>query len=76
MHFENRPLEDLIHIAAAGGGFRIDARHWTVQNLIRIAAAASGQGPRVIISGVGNLTVENLIHIGAAGHGAVMFEDE
>ncbi len=41
MHFENRTVEELIQIAAAGGGIRIDAR----QNLIRIAAAASGQRP-------------------------------
>lgn len=75
MAFEARRTDELIRIAAAGGGFRLGAGPRTTEDLIRIAAAASSKGARLIFTGMSPRTTEDLIRIGAAGNGSVMFED-
>ncbi len=73
--FESRTTDDLIKIAATGGGFRLGAATRRTDELIRIAAAAANKGSRVYLSGMAARTVDDLIRIGAAGNGSVVFED-
>jgi hypothetical protein len=49
---KNRHTDDLIRIAAAGGGFSLDASTRHTDDLIRIAAAASGRGAKIRYSGL------------------------
>jgi hypothetical protein len=70
---DTRATNELIRIAAAGGGFRINAAR-DINDLVRIAAAAGQHGARVVIHGVGNMPTDDLIRIAAAGKGAVAFE--
>ena len=73
--FETRTVDDLVRIAAAGGGFRLDASVRRTDNLVRIAAAASRNGAKVIFTGLKIRTTDDLVRIGAAGKGCVFFED-
>lgn len=68
-----RQTNDLVRIAAAGGGFRVDASRGT-SDLVRIAAAASAHGARVVVYGAENMPTDDLVRIAAAGKGAVVFE--
>ena len=67
-------VDELIHIAAAGGGFRIESGTHAAEDLVRIAAAAAGTGARVVIHGVSVRPSEDLVRIAKAGRGAVAFE--
>jgi DNA replication protein len=71
----DRPLNDLIRIAAAGGGMRIQAGAFSLEDLIRIATAASKNGARIVVVGGAHLPTEALVRIGSAGRGSVLFED-
>jgi DNA replication protein len=73
--FELRPTEDVIRIAACGGGFSFDASMRPTDDLIRIAAAASGKGARVRFVGLSMRPTEDLIRIASAGKGCVEFTD-
>lgn len=75
MSLEAKATEDLIRIAAAGGGFNINASGRSTEDLIRVAAAAGNKGARVSFIGMRSKSTEDLIRIGAAGKGAVVFED-
>ena len=70
-----RTTNDLIRIAAAGGGFRLDCAMRTTNDLIQIAAAASHGNARIIFSGLSMRTTNDLIQIAAAGKGSVSFEE-
>jgi len=74
MALETKTTNDLIRIAAAGGGLRFNGGVRTTDELIRIAAAASGHGSRIFLSGMGARTTDDLIRISAAGEGAIVFE--
>lgn len=69
-----KSVDDLIHIAAAGGGFLIDVGTRSVDDLTRIAAAAAGTGARVILMGASVISAEDLVRIASAGRGAMIFE--
>jgi len=75
MGLESRLTGDLIRIAAAGGGFRLEAVSRPTGDLIRIAAAAGGGEARLYFKGMSSRPTGDLIRIGAAGKGAVVFED-
>lgn len=64
---------DLIRIAAAGGGLRIDASKYFTTDLIRIAAAASNHRSLLILDNSENIFTSDKIRIAAAGKGAVIF---
>ena len=69
-----RSTEDLIRIISAGGGMEVDLGMRPVEDVIRIAAAASLKpGTRLVLDGMQMRTVEDLIRIAAAGKGAVVF---
>lgn len=50
-----KTVDQLVRIAAAGGGFTIDAKRLTVDQMVRVAAAASDQNAQISIAGTGLL---------------------
>jgi DNA replication protein len=60
-----------VRIAAAGGGFELNAGQRPTVDLVRIATAARSKGARLKISGLGMMSVNDLIRISAAGGGCV-----
>lgn len=74
MNFQLRSTNDLVRIAAAGGGFHLDASLRSTDDLVRIAAAASTHGARVTFSGLKLRSTDDLVRIAAAGKGAVVLE--
>ncbi len=68
------PLNDLVRIAAAGGGFDIIADEYGIDELARIASAASKHKSRLRILQCGRLGVKELTRLGSAGKGGVWFE--
>jgi len=74
MSFEMRTTDDLVRIAAAGGGFRLDAAMRTTDDLVRIASAASTKGAHVVFAGLKLRTTDDLVRIAAAGKGSVFLE--
>lgn len=68
-------VDDLIRIANAGGGFRLDATHRYPDELIQIATAANTGGATVIFYGMATYYTDDLIRIATAGKGSVIFED-
>ena len=75
MSFGKMPVNDLIRIAHAGGGFRLDTTHRYPDELMQIAAAAKTGGATVIFSGMSVHYTDDLIRIATAGKGSVIFED-
>jgi DNA replication protein len=73
--FEQRQVDELIRIAAAGGGFALNAAMKQTDDLIRIAAAASGKGSRITFHGLQLRPTDELIRIAAAGKGCVEFAE-
>lgn len=69
----SKPTDDLIRIAAAGGGMTLSARKPT-DDLIRIAASASIKGAQLTIVNAFNKPTDDLIRIAAAGKGCVVFD--
>ena len=67
-------VQDLVRIAAAGGGFELEAGSYAVSDLVRIAAAASAKRPLLIVKDAGGLIVSDLVRVAAAGQGAVHFQ--
>jgi hypothetical protein len=70
----NRPIDDLVLIAAVGGGFHIDDKR-PIDDLVKIAAAASAKQARIIIHGASKRPIDDLVRIAAAGRGAIVFAD-
>jgi len=75
MSLGKMPIDDLIQIASAGGGFRLDATQRYPDELMQIATAAKNGGATVIFSGMFQYYTNDLIRIATAGKGAVIFED-
>jgi hypothetical protein len=74
MGFEVRPTIELTQIAAAGGGFRLDAAVRPTMDLIQIATAAAKSGAHVTFAGLQVRPTMDLIQIATAGKGCVVFE--
>lgn len=74
MSFELKTTHELIQIAAAGGGFRLDAGLRTTHELIQIASAAKNSGARITFAGLSLRTTHELIQISSAGKGVVILE--
>lgn len=74
MSFDVKPRHELIQIAAAGGGFSLDAGQHPTHELIQIAAAAAGTGAKITFIGLSKRPTQELVQISAAGKGAVIFE--
>jgi len=74
MSFASRPTEDLVRIATAGAGFRLDVAGRPTDDLVAIAAAASDWGVRVVFAGMEGRSTDDLVAIAEAGEGNVEFE--
>jgi len=74
MSFAGRSTEDLVRIATAGAGFRLDATARPTDDLVAIAAAASDWGVRLVFAGMEGRSTDDLVAIAEAGEGSVEFE--
>ena len=70
----NKPVDDLVRVAHAGGGFRIDAAGHIPDDLVRVAHAATQHHCRIDIINAANLSTNDLVRIGAAGEGSVFYD--
>jgi DNA replication protein len=73
--FELKPINELVQIAAAGGGFRIKVNVKSTTDLVQIAAAASKTGAHIIFIGLKTRPQDELVQIAAAGKGCVFFDE-
>jgi hypothetical protein len=71
----NRPVEELVQIAAAGGGMQLYTRGRPTDELVRIAAAAAHGGSPIFFLDSSARTTDELVEIAAAGKGRVTFVD-
>lgn len=74
MSFELKPIHELIQIASAGGGFRLDSALRPTHELVQIANAASKVGTRITFAGLRLRPTHELVKIASAGKGCVFFE--
>lgn len=73
--FETRQTFEAVQVAAAGGGFSMNASVKQTTDLVQIASAASRSGARITFTGLSMRPTEDMIQIAAAGKGAVVFAD-
>ncbi len=71
----DRTVEDLVRIANAGGGLKLDGANISVDALARIAHAAKHKGARIVVINSSHFPTDQLMRIGHAGGGCVIFED-
>ena len=71
----DRTVEDLVRIANAGGGLKLDGANISVDALARIAHAAKHKGAPIVVTNSSHFTTDQLMRIGHAGGGCVLFED-
>lgn len=71
----SRTVDDLVRIAAAGGGMKVPS-HYSTDDLVRIAATASSKGSQITIAGASERATDDLVRIAAAGKGCVVFKFE
>lgn len=76
MSLDGRHIDDLIRIATAGGGMRLNGNRILIDDLVRLAASAKASGARIYLSGLSGHSTNDLVRIGTAGRGSVVFEDE
>ncbi len=69
-----RSIEELIKIARAGGGFRLDASHCTTDEVMRLARVAGEYGADLHISKICGKSTDELVKIASVGKGHVFFE--
>lgn len=74
MNIQTRSVNDLVRIAAAGGGFTLNGSTFAVNDLVRIAAAGSNNQARLVFQNLQHLQTNDLVRIAAAGKGAIHFE--
>lgn len=66
---------DLVRIATAGGGLRIDCSKHLTSDLVRIARAANMGGGLVYLENSYRLLTQDKVRIAAASKGHVIFND-
>ena len=74
MSFELKPTNELVQIAVAGGGFRLDAGLRSTPELVQIAVAAKSSGARITFAGLSLRPTHELVQIAVAGKGVVILE--
>lgn len=75
MSLKSKLTSDLVQIAAAGGGMRLDIGSKLTSDLVQIAAATKRGGGMLFLQGANKKLVSDLVQIAAAGGGHVVFED-
>ena len=73
MTLGKRHIDDVIRIARAGAGFTIDRNDYLIEDLVRIADAASHHSASLRIENVADIDTDELIRIARAGNGCVEF---
>lgn len=71
-----KQIHEIVRIAAAGGGFKMNASLKSIDDLVRIASATSNNGAKIIFTGLTMKTTDEIVRISAAGRGNIFFEDE
>lgn len=74
MDLSMKKTDQLIRIAAAGGGFAMEGGRRTTEDLVKIAAAAKRSGATVIFRNMAVRKTDDLVKIAAAGKGHVIFD--
>lgn len=74
MAFETRSTDEIVRIAMAGGGFRMDGSRRHVDDLVRIAMAGKSKRSRIVFTGLDSRTADDLVRIALAGGGCIQFE--
>ncbi|MES2468619.1 MAG: hypothetical protein V4675_15045 [Verrucomicrobiota bacterium] len=69
-----KSVTDLLSIARAGGGLRLDASVLATTDLISIARALTGVGSRLFIFNTDSKATTDLLSIARAGNDRVVFE--
>jgi hypothetical protein len=72
--FSGRRTDDLVRIATAGAGFRLEASGRPTADLVEIASASSDWGVQLVFTGMGDRPTDELVAIAEAGQGNVQFE--
>ncbi|HEV2159562.1 hypothetical protein [Bradyrhizobium sp.] len=72
--FEQRSVEDLMKIATAGGGFKMDASKRSTEDLMKIAYCSKTSGARLTFTNMGHRQTIDLMKIASSGGGTVSFE--
>ena len=70
----SRTTNDLVRIAAAGGGVSIDAATMTTDQLVQVVAASNAKSGSIIVRNASTKTTDDLVCIAAAGSGNTVFE--
>ena len=73
---KSKKPEDLIRVAAMGGGLIIDAENFAADDMIKFAAVCKGSGARLTIRHATSIADDNLFKIAAVGSGIVVFDFE
>jgi hypothetical protein len=73
--FELKTIDQLVRIAHAGGGFRLEAALKETNDLVKIAFAAGNSGAKITFAGLNLRSVDDIIRISHAGKGNVSFEE-
>jgi hypothetical protein len=76
MGFSGASIDDLKRIAHVGGGFKMNGRGRTADELAGLAHTASGSRARIIMTGMRGFSVDDLVRIAFAGKGTVQFEED
>ncbi len=76
MQFNLLPLNELIRIASASGGFHTSTAALHVNDLVQIASAASTRGAPAFLHDTSALELNDLLRIAAAGQGSTVFADQ
>ena len=76
MSLKSKLVSDLVKIAAAGGGMRLDIGGKLTSDLVEIAAATKQGGGFLFLQGASSKLVTDLVKIALAGGGHVVFEDK
>lgn len=66
-------VDKLVRLAAAGGGFEVDAARMRLIDIVKIVAA-SKPNARIVVKNVGGLHIDDLVRISAASEGSAFFE--
>ena len=74
MSLRMKTTDELVKIAAAGGGLVVEAGRRTTEELIKIATAARQSGAIVVFKNMAVRKTDALVKIAAAGKGRVIFE--
>jgi hypothetical protein len=71
--FEFHATDDIVRIAAAGGGFTLDGASRSTEDLIAIAKAANSGQADIAFRGLAQRHIDDILSIAKAGGGFIKF---